>query len=103
MESFRTHCFQLTATHRAAVSDFAFSDGYVVPAGQSVQFYQAGIHLDQERYKDAERFDPERFRGSVKSATDIGMEWPFWGAGKNSWYVLTFVFSFPSLDWTGSI
>lgn len=87
MESMRTHCGQATAVHRTAVQPFTFSDGYTVPAGQSVQFYQGGVHYDEKRYDRPETFDPTRFQGGLRSATDISMEWPFWGVGKNSWYV----------------
>lgn len=88
MESMRMHCGQTTAVHRTAVQPFTFSDGYTVPAGQSVQFYQAGVHFDEKRYNQPEKFDPTRFQGGLRSVTDIGMEWPFWGVGKNSWYVI---------------
>ncbi|PTB35059.1 uncharacterized protein TrAFT101_006408 [Trichoderma asperellum] len=84
MESMRTHCFQATAVHRTAIRPFTFSDGYTVPAGESVQFYQAGVHFDEKRYSEPETFDPTRFQGGLRSVTDVGMEWPFWGVGKNS-------------------
>lgn len=90
MESMRTHCFQATAVHRTAIRPFTFSDGYTVPAGESVQFYQAGVHFDEKRYSEPDTFDPTRFQGGLRSVTDVGMEWPFWGVGKNSWCVVIY-------------
>lgn len=87
MESMRTHCGQVTAVHRTAVKPFTFSDGYTVPAGQSVQFYQAGMHSSEQYYTRPDTFDPGRFQGGNRSVTDVGMEWPFWGVGKFAWYV----------------
>jgi cytochrome P450 len=85
MESMRLHCFQSTAIHRKAISPFTFSDGYTIPAGQSVQFYQERVHLDENRYAQSTIFDPQRYYGSSRSVTDVGMKWPFWGAGRNAW------------------
>lgn len=85
MESMRLHCFQSTAIHRKAIIPFTFSDGYTIPAGQSVQFYQERVYLDENRYGQSTIFDPRRYKGSSRSVTDVGMEWPFWGAGRNAW------------------
>jgi len=85
MESMRSHCGQATAVHRTAIQPFVFSDGYTIPPGQSVQFYQGGVHFDEEKYASPEKFDPGRFEGGLRSVTDIGMDWPFWGVGKNAW------------------
>lgn len=87
MESMRTNCFQSTAVHRTALRPFKFSGGYTIPEGESVQFYQEKIHFDEARYPEAEMFNPSRFHGSRRAVTDVGMEWPFWGVGKNAWYV----------------
>lgn len=85
MESMRLHCFQSTGIHRKALSRFTFSGGYTIPAGQSVQFYQEGVLQNESHYAQATTFNPQRYRGSSRSTTDVGVEWPFWGAGRNAW------------------
>ena len=85
MESMRTNCFQSTAVHRTALRPFTFSDGYTIPEGESVQFYQEKVHFDVNRYHEPGTFDPRRYGGNRRAATDVSMEWPFWGVGKNAW------------------
>jgi cytochrome P450 len=85
MESMRTNSFQSTAVHRTALEPFTFSDGYTIPQGESVQFNQEKVHFDAKRYERPNEFDPCRYRNSRRAATDIGMEWPFWGVGKFAW------------------
>ncbi len=87
MESMRIHCFQSTAAHRTALKPFAFSGGYTIPAGESVQFYQEKTHFDENRYHEPKIFNPCRYCDSGRVATDVSKEWPFWGVGKNAWYV----------------
>lgn len=85
IESMRLHCFQSTAIHRKAIKPFTFSDGYTIPANQSVQFYQERVHLDEQRYDQPTAFNPRRYKNSSRSVTDVGMDWPFWGVGRNAW------------------
>lgn len=85
MESMRTNSFQSTAVHRTAIKPFTFSDGYTVPAGHSVGFHQERVFLDPETYPDPGSFLPERHMQSSRASTEVGPQWPFWGAGKNAW------------------
>lgn len=91
MESMRTNCFQSTAVHRTALIPFRFSDGHAVPQGESVQLYREGIHFDDGRHQQPNLFNPWRYRESRRTATDVAMDWPFWGVGKHAWSVLLFI------------
>ncbi|KAF2444429.1 hypothetical protein P171DRAFT_485884 [Karstenula rhodostoma CBS 690.94] len=61
---------------------FVFHDGYAVPKGEIVEFYQYSTMKDGEIYLDPERFDMERHRVTGRAATDMGREWPFRGNSK---------------------
>lgn len=87
VESIRTHCFLATVIHRVPLRSYTFSDGYTVPAGEIVEFYQHKMMSDNSVYPDAKRFYPERFKGTGKTSCDMGMKWPFWGNSKLAWCV----------------
>lgn len=87
MESIRTHCFLATVIHRVPLRPFTFSDGYTVPTGEIVEFYQLRMMSDETIYQEAKRFNLERFNGTGKTSCDMGMNWPFWGNSKLAWYV----------------
>ncbi|KAI9660713.1 MAG: hypothetical protein M1821_010065 [Bathelium mastoideum] len=85
VESIRTHCFLSTVIHRVPLKPFTFSDGYSVPKGEIVEFYQHRVMNDDAIYPNAGSFNPSRFKGTGRAATDMGMEWPFWGNSKLAW------------------
>lgn len=87
VESIRTHCFLATSVNRVPLRSYTFSGGYTVPAGEIVTFYQQKVMSDDSIYRDAKRFNPERFKGTGKTSCDMGVEWPFWGNSKLAWYV----------------
>jgi cytochrome P450 len=87
VESIRTHCFLATVIHRVPLRSYTFSDGYTVPPGEIVEFYQHKVMSDNSTYPDAMKFNPERFKGTGKTSCDMGMSWPFWGNSKMAWYV----------------
>ncbi len=78
----RYHCFLSTVIHRVPLKTFTFSDGYTVPKGEIVEFYQYKVMND---YPNAAKFDPTRFQNTSRAATDMGMEWPFWGNSRLAW------------------
>ncbi|KAF2878468.1 cytochrome P450 [Massariosphaeria phaeospora] len=80
MESWRTKCFQSNTVHRVAMKDFEFSDGYIIPAGEAVEFHQHSLMTNESLYPDHKKFDPSRFLNKNKSPVDTGIDWPFWGA-----------------------
>ncbi|KAF1960718.1 cytochrome P450 [Byssothecium circinans] len=82
VESMRTHCFLSTVIHRVSLRPFTFHDGYTVPKGEVVEFYQYNTMNDESIYADAAKFDPERHCRTARVATDMGVEWPFWGNSK---------------------
>jgi cytochrome P450 len=81
----RTHCFLSTVIHRVPLRDFVFHDGYVVPKGEIVEFFQYKTMNDGGIYARPERFEAERHVGMGRAATDMGREWPFWGNGRLAW------------------
>lgn len=85
VESIRTHCFLSTVIHRVPLKPYTFHDGYTVPSGEIVEFYQYSAMRDESIYPNPGKFDPSRFNGTGKSATDMGVEWPFWGNSKLAW------------------
>jgi cytochrome P450 len=85
MESMRVNCFQSMTVHRIALQPFTFSDGYNVPPGDCVQFHQHQVLSDEDSYPNALVFDPTRFQGKGRAATEIGRQWPFWGVPKLAW------------------
>lgn len=87
VESIRTHCFLSTVIHRVPLKPYTFHDGYTVPKGEIVEFYQYRAMKDESLYPNPDKFDPSRYKGTGKSATDMGFEWPFWGNSKLAWYV----------------
>ena len=68
-----------------AIKDFTFSDGYIVPAGEIVQFNIQQMFLDERRYPTAHTFNPERHFDSKLRSTDVRPEWPFWGVPNLPW------------------
>jgi cytochrome P450 len=87
VESMRTHCFLSTVIHRVPLKPFTFHDGYTVPKGEIVEFYQYSTMNDETLYPNAAKFDPERHQSTGRAATDMGIEWPFWGTLKLAWLV----------------
>jgi cytochrome P450 len=85
VESMRTHCFLATVIHRVPLKEYTFFDGYTVPTGEIVEFYQHNVFRDDTIYPNAQKFDPSRFKGTGRASTDMGMEWPFWGNSKLAW------------------
>jgi cytochrome P450 len=85
VESIRTHCFLSTVNHRVPLEAFTFKDGYTVPQGEVVEFYQYGTMNDDTLYPEPGKFDPERHMRTGRKATDMGMAWPFWGNSKIAW------------------
>jgi len=85
IESMRTHCFLSTVIHRVPLKPYTFYDGYVVPQGEIVEFYQYMTMNDSTIYPDAAEFTPERHMCTGRKATDMGVEWPFWGNSKLAW------------------
>ncbi|KAF2014222.1 cytochrome P450 [Aaosphaeria arxii CBS 175.79] len=82
IESIRFHCFLSTVVHRVPLKSFSFSDGYTVPKGEIVEFYQYSVMNDETIHSNPNEFNPKRFEGKARKATDISMEWPFWGNSK---------------------
>ncbi|KAF2647866.1 cytochrome P450 [Lophiostoma macrostomum CBS 122681] len=84
-ESIRYHCFLSTVIHRVPLQPFTFSDGYTVPKGEIVEFFQHRTMNDAAIYSQPTKFDPERFLGSERLASDLSKDWPFWGNSKLNW------------------
>ncbi|ESK94791.1 cytochrome p450 [Moniliophthora roreri MCA 2997] len=68
LDSFLKESQRLSGTsaitlNRKALSDFALSDGTVIPAGTIVATAALPVHHDERNYSDPERFDPLRFYG----------------------------------------
>ena len=85
IESMRFHCFLSTVIHRVPLKEFRFSDGYTVPKGEVVEFYQYNTMNDETSYPNPAKFDPTRFQDTTRAATDMSKEWPFWGNSRLAW------------------
>lgn len=85
VESMRTHCFLTTVIHRVPLKSFTFHDGYTVPQGEIVEFFQHRTMNDDVLYPEPYNFDPERHVRTGRKATDMGVQWPFWGNSKLAW------------------
>jgi len=51
-----------------ALSQNDWVDGKLIPAGTTVFLNVWGLHHDEERYPDPDKFDPSRFEGQTQSA-----------------------------------
>jgi cytochrome P450 len=85
VESMRTHCFLSTVNHRVPLKPFTFKDGYTVPQGEVVEYYQYATMNDDALYPEPSKFVPERHMHTGRKATDMGLEWPFWGNSRIAW------------------
>ncbi|PVH99514.1 cytochrome P450 [Periconia macrospinosa] len=87
MESARVHSYEST------LDTFTFSDGYVVPKGDWVEFNQQAAFNNPTVFPNPGLFDPYRHMrssgggsgGGGRRFKDVSVEWPMWGAPKLAW------------------
>ncbi|KAF1969107.1 cytochrome P450, partial [Bimuria novae-zelandiae CBS 107.79] len=82
VESMRVHCFLSTVIHHVSLKLFIFHDGYTVPKGEIVEFFQYRTMHDETLYSEPGTFDANRHVENGRKATEVGREWPFWGNAK---------------------
>src|SRR5689334_20554901 len=92
------------STRRKALQSCTFKDGPHVPAGNLVCIPSYSIMNDAALYPKPHVFDGFRFTTSppsgkpgkidgdqdevkMKKVTDVELNFPFWGYGKEAWYV----------------
>lgn len=92
------------STRRKALTAHTFKDGPHVPAGNLVCIPSYGIMHDARLYPNPQIFDGFRFaahptsdnqehinekegRTKTSRVTDVDLSFPFWGYGKEAWYV----------------
>lgn len=66
-----SRCTGLAGSMRATLRDFLFSDGTLIPMGETLSVDILAAHHDENAYKDPQRFDPLRF---VKMKAEDGTD-----------------------------
>lgn len=83
--------------NRYALRDYTFQDGTFIPKGAFVTASLYSLHMDDDNYEDASKFDPWRFVSKRESGeegesvkhqfTNTSVEYLAFGLGKHAWYV----------------
>ncbi|XP_039288722.1 cytochrome P450 4C1 [Nilaparvata lugens] len=68
---------------RKAEEDVVLPSGYTVPAGASINMFLYGLHLNEERFPDPTRFDPERFNDEQSTDRSAFAFCPFSAGPRN--------------------
>ncbi|KAF2009047.1 cytochrome P450 [Aaosphaeria arxii CBS 175.79] len=79
IESVRTHSYESTSVHRAALRNFTFSNGYTVPKGDWVEYNLQATFNNPALFPNPEVFDPYRHLNSGRKFRDVSVDWPMWG------------------------
>ena len=82
-------CGFVVSIRRKAIAPYTFADGTHIANGNWTCVPLRSMGLNNSRFPNASTFDGFRFCNTSRphKFTDIDVSFPFWGFGKEAWYV----------------